>query len=89
MRLVIREFWNKVIPNPNKPWGTEVLPDFEQKSVVFYPNSGGHKSIESWKYEMKKIKGFREFTDDGKAVIDLPTRYQIKSYQIVSLEDEF
>ena len=90
--MIIEEWWNKVRPNKEKPFGTEVLPEFERKSRTTSPNCGGWNSLQQWKNACKERSGFIGFNCDydslHKAKFLLPTSYGIRSYQLVWLEPE-
>lgn len=86
MNLVITEMWNKVVPDATQPFGTRVLPEFEVKSRVSYPNGGGWKSREEWRASVKTRSGFHGFEPDGSARFEQRPSYGIRGYQLVSLE---
>lgn len=82
MKLIIETYWNKVTPDNSAPFGTRVLPDYELKGTVTYPDSGW--TLDAWKQSVKTRHGFAGFVD-GAAKFDLEQRYGIRSYQLVRL----
>ena len=87
MKLIIREYWNKVVEEEGQPFGSKVLPDYELKSTVEYKNSGWN-DIREWRNSVKERKGFIGFDESGAAKFDLGRHYGIHSYQLVSLTNE-
>lgn len=87
MRLVIETLWNKVVADPSAPFGTRVLPEYERKDILSFPNGGGWKSRDEWEHSVKHRKGFQGFDSQGRAKFDGGRAYGIHSYQLVSLSE--
>ena len=85
-KLVIETFWNRVVSDPASPFGTRVLPEYERKSMVSYPNGGGWNDRKEWEHSVKQARRFQGFDDQGRAKFDLGRSYGIHSYQLVSLQ---
>lgn len=86
MTLIIETWWSKVVADPSAPFGTRVLPEYERKDIVRYPNGGGWNSREEWQRSLKGRKGFIGLDEQGRAKFDQGRTYGIHSYQLVSLE---
>ena len=83
MKLTIETYWNKVQPDCSAPFGTRVLPEYELKSTVTYPDSGWTQS--DWERSVKARNGFVGFVD-GAAKFDQGRNYGIHSYQLVRVQ---
>lgn len=87
MRMIIREYWNKV-SNENIDGNTylkKVLPEYELKSVVSYPES--YSSVIEMQKELRSRfpMRFMELIDKG-IRFNLGKQWGIHSYQDVTLE---
>jgi len=89
MKLIIEEWWNKVVDDPTEPrFGRRVLPKFERKSRTVSPNGGGWSDENEWRKSIRKTKGFVGFTPEGAAKIRLHKSWGIELWQLVFFADD-
>ena len=87
MKLIIEEYWNKVERFDGMPFGSRVLPEYERKSRVEYPESGWN-DLKEWQKSVIHRNGFQGFDDQGRAKFDQGRTYGIHSYQLVSVVEQ-
>ena len=85
MKLVIKDYWNKVIADGSS-LGKVLRGEYELKDTTTYRDSGW-ASVADWRRHMKRTRGFIEFVDDNVAKIGGSRDCGIHSYQLVSLEE--
>jgi len=87
MKMVIKTYWNKVESDPDAPFGSRVLPEYELKDTVVYDTD--LKSFDEMKKELTKRFPDKFLGVDGESLkFDLGKHYGIHSYQAISLKGE-
>ena len=87
MRLVIRDYWNKVERDNQIPFGSKVLDEFELKSTVAYPEPRTKAEFMKETKERNHGKILETLSNGYKIKGICSGYYGIKSYQLVTIEE--